>query len=488
MRKILELDQELFKTGIAPDANTQNRGLFHKAAGITVVGDAYSESNTVGPLQAAPAPTDITNGVVADAIFAWVTDVVSAISEFMYLWGNGGHLYKLDLTGDNFPTNVSSGATVSNPANGLLVMQAVGGTKYVLYFQTGQIGRWDPSGAWAGRTDNWKTGLQSTSWHPTHKFQDRGYYGNGPYVGYVYDNGAADLDTVKNALDFEGSERVNCISDDGTYLVIGVTKNQSSDTFTHAPTRIVFWDTNQSSWQREWEIPDATILAIKKTAVGMEAITSRGVFAFSFDRAPVQLSPYLASSLSMPQTNPTQFGADVWGGALIYGNTGTVSIIGKVVPQLPYAVMTPFTGFNGSYEVTMVAANVRTNTIFVATTQNKLWRVRPGDTPSTGVSAETVYIDLKRWYQVGRIVVHFDAQLASGDVVTLQATPDRSVSFTTFGTASYASNGAIRTKELYKSLEARKLKVVIGFTAGAAKIRSIEVWGDPIATPTHTRA
>ena len=488
MLKLLELTEREFATGIAPDSNTQNKGLWRKAAGITVVGDAYSESETVGPLQAGAAPTDISASVIADAPFAWVTDVVTAISEYMYIWGNAGNLYSLSLSGDNTPTNVSSGATVSSPANGLLVMQAAGGTKYVLYFQEGQIGRWDPSAAWSTRTNNWKTGLQSTPWHPTHKFQDRGYYGNGHYVGFVYDDGATNLDTDKTALDFDATERVNCISDDGVYLVVGVTKNLSPDVFTHGATRIVFWDTNQSSWQREWNIPDATVLAIKRTGGGMEALTSRGVFHFSFDQAPTQPFPYFASALSMPQTNPTQFGADVWGGALIYGNPGTVSTIGKILPQLPNAVMTPFTGFNANYEVTMVAANVKTNTVYVGTTQNKLFRVRPGDTPSTGVTAESIFIDLQRYYQVGKIVVHFDRPLASGDNVSIQCQQDGSVSFTTMGSATYAAQGAIRVKELYKSLEARKLKLIVNFVAGAVKIRSIEAWGDPIATPTHTRA
>ncbi len=488
MIKILELTEEHFPTGIGPDANTQNRGLFHKAAGISVFSDPYQQSNTVGMLQAGPAPTDISASVIADAPFAWVSDVSSAISAFMYIWGNAGNLYKLDLSGDNTPTNVSSGATVSNPANGLLIMQAAGGTKYVLYFQQGQIGRWDPTAAWSTRTNNWKTGLQSTSWHPTHKFQDRGYYGNGQYVGFIYDNGSADLDTEKHALDFEATERVNCISDDGVYLVVGVTKNLSSDGLTHGATRIVFWDTNQSSWQREWSIPDATVLSIKRVGGVMEALTSRGLFRFTFDQAPVQPFPYFSSALAMPQNNPTQFAADSWGGALVYGNTGTVSTIGKVLPQLPAAVLTPFTGFNANYEVTMVAANVKTNTLYVGTTQNKLFRVRPGDTPATGVAAETIFIDLKRWYQVGRIVVNFHQPLASGDNISMQATPDSSVSFTTFGTASYAAHGAIRVKEFYKSLEARKLKIITNFVTGAAKIRSIEVWGDPIANPSHTRA
>lgn len=489
MRKILELAEKEFATGIAPDANTQNKGLFHKAAGITVIGGAYSESTTVGPLQAGPAPVDISNGVIADAPFAWVTDVTGSSNEFLYLWGNAGNLYKLNLLGDNFPTNVSSGATVSNPANGLLIMQAAGGTKYVLYFQEDQIGRWDPTGAWSGRTNNWKTGLQSTSWHPTHKFQDRGYYGNGHYIGFVYDNGAGDLDTDKTALDFEPTERVNCLSDDGVYLVVGVTKNTSTDISAHGKCRIIFWDTNQSSWQREWSIPDASIVAIRRTASGMQALTSRGIWSFSFDTPPTPLFPYLVGTLAPNQALPSQFIADTWGGAMIYASGQTVSAVGKIVPQLPSSFSTPFAGIANSPDgPTLVAANVQTNVIYVGTSNSKLFRIRPSETPSTGVSAETIFIELLRWYQIGKIVVNFDRQLASGDNVSIQATQDRNTSFTTFGSATFASQGAIRSKEMYKSLEAHKLKLVINFIAGAVKIRSIEVWGDPIATPNHTRA
>lgn len=487
MRKILELTEKEFATGIAPGSHVQNRGLWRKAVGITPVQDIFLESETTNLLMPGPSPTDITGSVIVDVPFAWATDVTGASNRFAYLWGNAGHLYKIDLSSDSSPTDVSTGAAVSNPANGLLIMKAVGGTKYVLYFQEGQIGRWDPTAAWSTRTSNWKTGLQSTSWHPTHKFQDRGYYGNGPYVGFVYDNGAADLDTDKTALDFEAEDRVNAISDDGVYLVVGITKNTYTDNLVHAQSRIIFWDTNQSSWQREWPIPDASILSIKQVGGMMEAVTSRGVYRFSFDTPPDPRLPYTTTATVPDGTYPTQYAADILGGALLFGGSERVSSFGKLVPHLPTALHQPFAGFSGA--VTMVASSIKTGQAFIGTSTPKLYRITYSNaTRLTGVVAESIFIDLQRWYQVAKIVVTFDHQLVSGDVVTIQAQPDPSVSATTFGTASFASHGAIRSKELYKPLEASQLKLLVTFTSGAARIRNIEVWGDPISTPNHTRA
>jgi hypothetical protein len=169
-------------------------------------------------------------------------------------------------------------------------------------------------------------------------------------------------------------------------------------------------------------------------------------------------------------------------------------MFGRVAPDQPYAFMQPFSGLGASTSVTMVAGGAKTGTVFIgyvdtsgSPTGKLSYTTWNNTTHITGVSAETIFIDLPQWYQVGRIVLGFDGQLASGDSINIDVQPDSASSATDWGTASYATHGAIRSKELFGSKEARKLKVIINFNGGSPRIRSLEVWGDPIERPTHTR-
>jgi hypothetical protein len=135
-----------------------------------------------------------------------------------------------------------------------------------------------------------------------------------------------------------------------------------------------------------------------------------------------------------------------------------------------------------------VCANARINTVFIGTASNKLYRVKFDGTAATSVFASTIFIDLFRWWQVGKIVIEFAAPLATGDDLAVTGKSDINASDTTFGSATFAAHGAIMTKELYKSVAARKLQLKLTFGGGTVRIRRIEVWGDPIERPTHTRS
>lgn len=483
MRKILELSEKHFLTGIAPSSQVQDKGLFSEAVGITPVRDPFLESDNLGLLQAAPSPTDLTGSTVVDVPWAWTTDVSG--DRYFYAWGNAGHLYRIDLSGDNSPSDIASGAAVSNPAASVFWYKHSNGDDYVYYFQLTQIGRWDISGAWAGRTDNYKTGLQSTAYHGAHRFLDRVYFCNGRYVGQLVDDGAGGFTMTATALDAEGDDRVNCLSDDGVYLVAGITKNQSSDTLVHGNTRIIFWDTNSSSWQREWSIPDASIQAIRRVGSVMQAITSRGLFAFTFSSPPVPVLPLLTTAVVPSASLPGHYAADVIREAILIGGDARISTFGKLAPQMPNAFLQPYGGFTGT--LCMVASSAKTSDIFVGTSSSKLYRLKLTGAPQTGVNAKTIFIDLGRWWQIGRIVIEFASQLASGDNLNIDVQPDDTTSATDWGTASYASHGAIRSKELYGSQEARKLRLIFNFNGGTPRIRRVEVWGDSIERPAHTR-
>ncbi|MBS4082929.1 MAG: hypothetical protein KGZ73_05210 [Rhizobiales bacterium] len=481
MRKILSIGPKQFLTGIAPDSYAQNKGLWLAAIGINPFITPNLGSGKIGLLQSAPTPVDMTGSTVVDVPWAWESDLTGATTK-IYVWGDAGHLYEIDLV-TNIVTDKASGAAVSNPAAGIFLVRHSDGTKKLYYFQLTQLGQWQTDQAWSTRANNYyTTDIQSTKHHGVHSMFDRHFFCNGRYIGAAYDDGSGGLTVESTALDLEPSWRATCISDDGTYLVGGITRTTGDVTFAGGQSKLIFWDRNQSSWQREWLIPDATILAIKPLARGlMQAITPTQSYVFSFDLPPEPIEPPLTQGTDTPSASyPAQYAADRLNGASLWGGSARVMSYGKIVPQAPNALHVPFSGFTGS--VTMVCSSVHTSNIFIGTSQPKLYRVSTlGAATSESASASTVFVDLERWWQIGRVVIEFADPLESGDSVLVQLTPDNG-SQVTFGTPSYTTHGAIRSKELYASVAASHVQITLALS-GIIKIKSIELWGDALSVP-----
>lgn len=496
MKQIFELTEKDFMTGIAPSSQVQDKGLWHRAHGITAFRDISSESDDVGVLQAAPEAVDLTGSVIEDTPFAWTIDPKDPDTGFakLYIWGRDGWLYSIDLIADNAPVNLNAAQSpplsgMTDAANGIFIMLHSTGDKKVWYFRKVGIGYYGILGSSPDfNNDQYTSDIEETEDHPTHRFFDRVYFGNGRYIGQCEDDLSGGLTVTGHALDFETDDTVKTISDDGTYLVAGITKNTTVNPDTRGRSRVIFWDTNQSSWQREWEIPDGTIFAIRRNGAFMEAVTTRGVFAFNFSTPPEPVFPYFNTLGNVPNYPiASHFAADVLGQVLLWGGFDKISTFGKITPAMPTAYFEPFAQF-GDATVTLVIANATANTIFVGTDDDKLFRVHLDAAGVQNVMAETIYIDLKRWYQVGRVTLGFDGPLVDDDEVTVTMMPDDASDEFQAGTASFDANGPVRMKELYCTLEARKLKLLINFADGSPRIRNIQVWGDPIETPTHTRA
>ena len=503
MKKIFELGPAQFLSGIASGSQLQNTGLFTRAEGITTVRNPFLESDEVGILQASPAPQDLTGETILDTPIAWTVDPNDSVTGFpvTYLWGDNGYLYSIDQTGDSAPVNINVAESLggmTNGANGLFVMDHSTGVKKVWYFRHEAIGFYgDLNGSPSFNNDEY-TGLEETIHHPVHTLFDRRYFGNGRYIGQVEDDGSGGLTVELQALDLQKGMTVTTIHDDGHYLVAGATtyppvQGGAIGSLAHGTTKVFFWDTNSNSWEREWTVPESAIYAIRRVGSVMYALTGRGLYEFTIDASPRMVLPFLNAADAPSPQFPTHFMADVLGEAIVWANTaGSVSSYGKFIPSLPTAYMKPFAGF-GSFDLSLICTSGKTNDVHVATGEDKLYRVHWDGTGDnlTGVDAETIFIDLKRWWQIGRVVVEFDGQLQGVDedvydrLVVSMLTHSLSSLFLA-GQARYDSDGAISIKEIFTSLEARKLSLRIRFSKGAVRIRNIEVWGDPIAAPTHT--
>jgi hypothetical protein len=500
MKKIFELGPTQFLSGIASGSQLQNTGLFTRAEGITTVRNPFLESDEVGILQASPAPQDLTGSIILDTPIAWTVDPNDSVTGFpmLYFWGDNGYLYSVDLTGDLPPVNINVGESLGGMtlgANGLFVMQHSNDDKRVWYFRHEAIGFFDLSGASSFNNDEY-TGLEDTIHHPVHTLFDRRYFGNGRYIGQIDDNGSGGLTVELQALDLQKGMTITTLSDDGHYLVAGATTyppvlGGGIGSLPHGTTKIFFWDTNSSSWEREWTINDSAVYAIRRVGSVMYALTGRGLYEFTIDIPPKMVLSFMNVADAPSPQFPSHFTADVLGEALVWGNAaGSVSSYGKFIPSMKTAYMKPFAGF-GSFDLSLICASAKTDDLYVGSGEDKLYRVHwsgSDDGNLTGIRAETIFIDLKRWWQIGRIVVEFDGRLQEDDDFRILLMPDsRDENGYLGGNSSFEDLGGIRVREIYCTLEARQLKLDLRFSGGSPRVHHIEIWGDPIESPTHNR-
>lgn len=483
MKRILTLTPKDFLTGFATDAYKQDSGLWIAATGINTFLDPEQGSASLGLLAAAPTPVDMTGSTIVDTPWAWDADLTGSTT-YLYLWGDDGNLYKLTLT-DNTLSNVAIGAAVSNAAAGIFIVKHSDGTTKLYYWQTTQLGQWQTDQAWATRTNNYATsGIQSTTYKPTHRLFDRWYFCNGRYIGEAHDNGSGGLTITATALDFEASFRATALSDDGTYLVAGITRTTGSVSFAGGQSKIIFWDTNQSSWQREWNLPDATILAIKRRPDGwMEAITPTQIYVFSISQPPQPMRAALTIGTNTPNTSlPAHYAADRWGGAALWGGSARLVSFGKVVPQAPNAYHEPFAGFTGN--VSLVCSSVHTSNIFVGTSSDKLYRVSAlGAATSVSASAQSFSFDLGRWWQIRKVVTELATLNGGSYTISVAPRPGNQV-------ALPAVTAAVSRSEQYITSRCDGRHVFLQASINSSvnsspAIKRIELWGDPIEPPAY---
>lgn len=490
-KPIITISTKNFLTGIAPSAQIDNAGLFFKALGVTPVYDpGGTESVENGLLQAGPAPTDFTGSVIVDVPFAGFVDYVSD-QPFLFMLGASGHLY-IKAPGAATPIDMRSGTPITNPSNGIITFQPNGGSKKLYYFQRTQIGTWDMSGTYpTGWTDNAYTGLTTTLLHPAHKFYDRVYYGNARFVGSLKDDGAAGVTHTANDLDLPGSLNVTALSDDGVYLAIAVTNNLAgTDNF--SDTRILFWDTNTSSWQREYAIDDPFIIALKRVGNVVYAFGQYGIFQCTFDGGVKKI---LARLVGFGTTADLASGygsarADSFGqAALIFGTDASVDTLGKLALELKSAYYKPFKIPAAVGTPTLVNSSFDKGRVYVATDGPKLYAYDfDGATRNTGVSAQTVYFSLPTKYFINRIDVIFGEPLSSGDALDIDTKTDEDTAAVNFGPdIAFATQGAIRRISLYPTKRVQvdeQISLVVNLTGGNPKIKRIEVFGIPAESKT----
>lgn len=480
MKKILSLSPKEWVTGVSQGSHFGS-GIWSSATGINPFIAPYRGNSTEGLLQASPSVTDLTASVIVDTPIGWTNDYAVNGDQTLYIQGTGT-LYSLNIVTNSSLTALRS---VSNMANGIVAFKATGETKYLYYFQKTQIGRYDFVSTYV---DNWATGLDNTVHHPTHRFFDVIFYGNGDTVGSIRDAGGTATNNI-NELDVGAEFTITTLSDDGAYLVIGITKNTGAAGQSQAfnTTKILFWDTNSSSWEKEWDLDAPDIISIKKKGSALYALTSTGLYVFNYATAPQKVVNLdYADNASVNSTYGSHYSMDVLGDGVIWGGTSRLHYYGKMTPKASTAYHQPYSVPSGT--AFLVCSSARFNTLYVGTNTPKFgYHDYSGNgTPATGISAESIWLDLADRYSIERIDVILGSVLTTGDSVNIDVASIEEPSFTPFGgtnAVSYTNFGAkSRVKLLNSSIEAENLKIKPTFVAGTVKIKRIDIWGDKIDT------
>lgn len=478
MKKILSLSPKDWLSGIAQGYHF-GRGIWASATGINPFVDSQRANTRVGLLQASPAVTDITSTVVIDTPIGWCSDFASNGDQKLYFNGTGT-LYSLNISND---TGLTALRTVSNMANGIISFKATGETKYLYYFQKTQIGRYDLNATYV---DNWFTGLDSTVNHPTHRFFDVVFYGNGDTIGSIRDM-AGTATGALNELDVGADYTITTLSDDGAYLVIGITKNIGGGSTVYPGTKILFWDTNSSSWEKEWDLDAPDILSIKKRGATMYALTSTGLFVFNYATSPEKvLSLQSGDTAGVSSTTGSHYSMDVVGNGVLWGSSSRLHYYGNFIKDAPTAYHQLFSVPNGT--TTLVCSSAKHQRIYAGTTTPKFgyYDYSSSGTPDTSVSAESVYIDLMDRYNIQRIDLILGTKLATGDIVNIGVSDVENTNIVNYGgtnAVSFTNYGAkSRAKLTGTSFEAENMIIKPTFVSGAVKIKRIDIYGDKIET------
>lgn len=482
-RPILTLSTKDFLTGLAPSAHTERGGLFHVMNGVTAAYDpGGSASVETGLLQAVPDVSDISNGVVVDDIFAGTTGYEST-TPYLFMLGQGGHFYRCGLNAN--PTDLRSATPITNPANGMFVYQPRGGTKYLYYMQKTQVGRYAMDGATF--VDNHDTGWTSTALHPVHRFLDVVYIANTSKLGTLRDNGAGGVTFSKNDLDIPDNMYISAICNDGFNVVIAATENiNATDNF--SDTRIFFWDGFSSSWQREYQISERFIWAIKNIGSTVYAFGQYGVYELGFNAVPRKI---LSRNIGFANASSFNlgYGSNKVGlynqNSIMFSAPATLDTIGRLAENLPYAYMRPALFTQG--EATFIETQFQAGAVFVATENSFLFRINLASTSrqsGSTIHADTVYIPLNTQYNIKNVRLIFGEPLSSGDSIEIDLQSDNDTAEKVWNTWSFATDGAIRQKmkpaALGVTMTTDNLMVKFRFTGGAVKVKKIEIYGDPI--------
>lgn len=474
MREILSLDAKALISGRAR-SRWIDGALWDTAQGL----NPFLESDTYrGTVAVTASPTDMTSSTVVDIPVAHAIDQRGS-TNVLYILGASGHLYSVGPT--NTLTDLRSGTPINGPANGMAIMQPVGGAITLLFARESRIGTWDLSGSYpTGWSDGAYDPGTTTKHRPMHNFDRVVYFGNKNYVGYFYDN-AGTITKVDQGLELDPLEVCTAISDDGRYVIVGASKPTDASYSTNTSCRVVFWNggVNEVIWQVE--IPnESSIRAIENRGGQTYVVGSTGVYLVTLGVADAQTIYTFDSDEAIPYDGTTYGNpnciAPFYDG-IIFGALGTA--ITKGEPSLDRGVYNPLQGMTG--DISLYVTDFKSNTIYVGTRSSKLYRYNMASAGNTTNSFVTRALDLKNEWYVRRIDIGMPNGVGGSDslgITVIADDGDVSADQMVITQAVYGDTKYLRLF-LPQQVKTSKLRLSFAPSAGIPSFNSLKIWGDP---------
>lgn len=474
MRKILDIKAKALISGKARSRWVEG-ALWDTCQGL----NPFIESDTYRGIVACTAsPTDMTSTTVVDIPVAHTVDQRGS-TNVLYVLGASGHLYSIAPT--NVVSDLRSGTPINAPANGMAIMQPVGGSIVLLFARDSRIGTWDMSGTFpTGWNDSTYNPGTTTEHRPMHTFDRIVYFGNKNYVGYFYDDGAAAIAMEAQGLSLDQREEVTAISDDGRYVIVGASKPTDASYATNTSCRVLFWNggTDEILWQVTLH-NESSIRSIINKGGRTYVIGSRGVYVVQLGVSDAQTIYTFDSDEAIPYDglsygNPNA-AAPFYDG-IIFGALGTA--ITKGEPTMDTGVFQPLQGITG--DISLYITDFKTGYIYVGTRSSKLYRVNLASAGPTSNTWVTRAIDLGTPHYINKLRMYFPNGIGGSDVLSVIAIAEDGDETTDTITVNQTNYGDSKYADIYFTQPIRTSKLRLSFapSAGLPSFSDIEVWGD----------
>lgn len=484
MKKIFELNKNIWGSGIALQPSAQRGGLFYQASN-------FDPFEVLDIMQPSRAPVRYGNATVTKQInyFANFTQ-----SNLPYLYGFAGlgtttALYEIKGT-DGTVTDVSAQIATTASARGCVIWyDNVSATRGFIYATDTTVRANSVPVALANDLEI-LTGLTSAE----HKFEPGAdgnlYFTNGNKVGKI----TSTTGTAGNILDaftFPAGYTIRDIANDGRYLVIIADNQTGTDQLGTYNCIIGYWDYASEQLTQRYNLQLNSVVAVQIMNGNAHVFSKEGIYICNVSAYPQILFPLNGTS-SLVNSFPTKSsqvikrGNDVilWGdgnSSKVYGY-GSLGLGDKHIMFHPASV--------GAGNITALGVQGLSNTvtpIFIASSTPALYIQGISSTRDTA-SLITTSIVLPQPFKLSYIRVVAREVLSSGQTMTLSmSSQNYSKLASSSQTFSFTADGAKQSKYFLPITDTIQMfnDFALSFTSNFA-IQSIEVWGEPLEGPNQS--
>ena len=376
-----------------------------------------------------------------------VADLVKWIVPYnalVYSYGDTGKIYK---------NSAGTYTLLRTVANSKGQGMAVYGN-YLYYRQNSQIGRMKLSDD--SFTDNWQTSnVQTVSdFSPILPFMNFIAIANGRYLG-KWDEST----WTYNKLTFPAGYHIRDLGVMGEYLVMAVNDNENITQATRG--FLFFWDGTSSTYNFFTEVLEGggiSSIQSNQEAVYVFAGGAGNIYRYTGATNKVKKIPFIGQSSTVyiyPGAETNYKGLCLFG---LAGGTSTTAYRGVYSygqPEIGYPE-----GLNFEYPISAGVIQGTTvdigcvqsigNDLYVSWKNDTTYGIDKLSTTTNQLSAtyESLIVTTNNPNAISRAKLFFKP-LASGEVITVKYKKDQSSSWTTIGTASYATDGGTVTTKLF---------------------------------------